>query len=265
MKRLRSIFTLLVFMALLATPAYSQGYSQYPNNSNQVPGLVEPEQSGYSGQQYGQMPPQYNQFQQGGVVPGLQQGSMYQPMPPQGGMAQQAMEQAMQQQAMQQGMPQYYQMTSQTQVPTEMQQQPNEQSLFQLDLDNQDPDKKAKKSKKSKASPYQQQEQALQEAQIAQQLEEMKQKKESEDSFKMSSKFDDRQPDDGSGGFGTTKKIGKGMATGVGKAMKTGIRYAAPAAGYVGSFFLLRAALGGNNGGSSMMMMPGRGGMYFMP
>jgi hypothetical protein len=109
-------------------------------------------------------------------------------------------------------------------------------------------------------SPYQQQEAALEQAQMAQQMEDVKQRKEVDDSFHMSSEFNDKQSKHDSVYDSSKKNKAKTVASGLGRLVKGSMRYAAPAAGTVGSVFLLRAAFGGN-----MMVMPMGGGMMMVP
>lgn len=105
-------------------------------------------------------------------------------------------------------------------------------------------------------SPYQQQEAALEQSQMAQQMDDRKQ---SEETFRGSSQFNDKQK--GSNWDHNKSNKGKAVASGLGRLVKGSMRYAAPAAGTVGSIYLLRAAFGGNG----MMMMPMGGGMMVVP
>ncbi len=100
-----------------------------------------------------------------------------------------------------------------------------------------------------KLSPYQQQEAALQQASLTEQITDLKQKKEIEDSYKGGV----------SNGSGSGKPHKESKFKGAGTSFKNGLlKYGAPAAGVVGSVFLMRAAFRG-------MPMMAPGGMMVMP
>jgi hypothetical protein len=97
-------------------------------------------------------------------------------------------------------------------------------------------------------SAYEQQEAALREAQMVSQLEDVKQQKEMEESFRngVLAEFDDNSKtggtDDGFNGDQSKLKTGvKKTKT----ALKTGMKWCAPTASYIGTFFILRGMTGG--------------------
>jgi len=232
MKRFAAIAMFTLCLALAAPPAFCQDYGSYYNSGyqmqGQVPGMMNPNDYNCAAQPANQY---YNPMGQDQQFAPVQQ-QQYDPM----------------QQQQQFGQPQFNQMVTPTQVPY----QQNNQNYQQYN--------------NNAMSPYQQQEQALEQSQMAQQMEEVKQRKEVDDSYHVTSEFNDHSGgaaiNDSNRGPGKTKAATKAVAGGVGKLMKGSMRYVGPAAGTVGSFFLLRAAFGGGNG---MMVMPMGGGMMMMP
>lgn len=104
-------------------------------------------------------------------------------------------------------------------------------------------------------TPYQQQEAAIDQAMIDQQLQEMKNRKEAEE-VHLNGTLNEKTSE----AKKTKSNRGPSKMGGVGQSVKNGmLRYGAPAAGAVGSFFLLRAALR-----NSMLVVPA-GGMMIMP
>lgn len=101
-------------------------------------------------------------------------------------------------------------------------------------------------------SAYEKQELALQESKMMQQLEDLKQRKESDQGYKLSGELDESfDEDNGSDSSGNGGAKVRGMFGKMGRMVKTSMRYAGPAAGTVGSYFLLRAAFQ-----NSSMMIP---------
>lgn len=98
-------------------------------------------------------------------------------------------------------------------------------------------------------SAYEQQEAALRESQMMQQLEDAKQQREMEESFRdgVMAEFDANSKSGGgtTGGFnGDQTKLKSGVQK-TKSALKTGMRWCAPTASYIGTFFLLRGMTGG--------------------
>lgn len=98
-------------------------------------------------------------------------------------------------------------------------------------------------------SAYEQQEAALRESQMMQQLEDAKQQKEMEESFRdgVMAEFDanSKSAAGTTGGFnGDQTKLKSGVQK-TKSALKTGMRWCAPTASYIGTFFLLRGMTGG--------------------
>jgi hypothetical protein len=146
--------------------------------------------------------------------------------------------------------PQFNQMVSQAQVPWGSPGQAFDQSgMQQQQFVSQTQVPQA-------MTPYQQQEAAIAQAQMAQQLDDRKQV---DEAFQMSSQFNEKKKD--SNWDHNKPSKGKAVANGLGRLVKGSMRYAVPAAGTVGSVYLLRAAFGGNG----MMMMPMGGGMMVVP
>ncbi len=138
--------------------------------------------------------------------------------------------------------PGYDQVYSPTQVPS-----PSESnSQGDITPDNHQPsDPAAMKSGNNSMSAYERQQLALQESKMMQQLEELKQRKEMEESFRLSGELDenDGKVDDQEDGNGKSKAAMKG----IGKLARGGMKLAVPAAGFVGSYFLMRAAMGNSS------------------
>ncbi len=145
--------------------------------------------------------------------------------------------------------PQFNQMVSPAQVPWGNPGQAFDQSGMQQQFVNQTQVPQG-------MTPYQQQEAALEQAQMAQQMDDRKQ---ADETFRMSSQFNEKKKD--SNWDHNKPNKGKSVASGLGRLVKGSMRYAVPAAGTVGSVYLLRAAFGGNG----MMMMPMGGGMMVVP
>ena len=94
---------------------------------------------------------------------------------------------------------------------------------------------------------------------MAEQVEDAHNQKQLEQSFRMSGEFNDKSSNDS----GTKKNKAKGIGSSMGRLVKGGLRYATPAAGMVGSVYLMRAAFGGSMVampmmGGGMMIAPGR-------
>jgi len=97
-------------------------------------------------------------------------------------------------------------------------------------------------------SHYDQQEAALRESQMVEQLEDVKQQKEMEESFRhgILSEFDDSNKNGASNtGFNGDQSKVKTVGKKAGGALKTGMRWCAPTASYIGTFFILRGMTGG--------------------
>lgn len=153
----------------------------------------------------------------------------------------------------QQQQPQFNQMVSPTQVPQ------SDGQYYNSGMDGMQQQSFGQSMPDQKLSAYQQQEMALHQSQMNEQMEDAKNQKQLEQSFRMSGEFNDKSNDSSSG-----KKIkAKGVASSMGRMVKGGLRYATPAAGMVGSVFLMRAAFGGSMVampmmGGGMMIAPGR-------
>lgn len=96
-------------------------------------------------------------------------------------------------------------------------------------------------------TPYERQEAALQESKMVEQLEDVKQQREMEESFRHSvlAEFDDGKKGTTSSGFNGDQSKVKGGVKKAGGAVKTGMRWCAPTASYIGTFFILRGITGG--------------------
>lgn len=160
-----------------------------------------------------------------------------------------SMQQQVQPQFNQQTQPQFNQIVSPTQVPQDY------QSAGQFDPQQNYGTPKVSERK----SAYEQQEMALQQSEMAQQLEDAKNQQQAEESFRMSSEFNDKSLNDPN--TATKKNKAKGVASSMGRMVKGGLRYATPLGGAVASVYLMRAAFG-----NSMMAMPMMGGgMMIVP
>ncbi len=97
-------------------------------------------------------------------------------------------------------------------------------------------------------SAYEQQEAAIREAQMSEQLDEVRQQKEMDEGFRhgVLAELDDNSKSSGSsGGFnGDQTKLKSGVAK-TKSALKTGMRWCAPTASYIGTFFIFRGMTGG--------------------
>jgi hypothetical protein len=100
----------------------------------------------------------------------------------------------------------------------------------------------------TRLSAYEQQEAAIREAQMSEQLDEVRQQKEMDEGFRhgVLAELDDNSKSSGSsGGFnGDQTKLKSGVAK-TKNALKTGMRWCAPTASYIGTFFIFRGMTGG--------------------
>ena len=100
----------------------------------------------------------------------------------------------------------------------------------------------------TRLSAYEQQEAAIREAQMSEQLDEVRQQKEMDEGFRhgVLAELDDNSKSSGSsGGFnGDQTKLKSGVAK-TKSALKTGMRWCAPTASYIGTFFIFRGMTGG--------------------
>lgn len=154
----------------------------------------------------------------------------------------------------QQQQPQFNQMVSPTQVP-----QYEGQGYDNSGMGGTQQQSFGQSMPDQKLSAYQQQEMALHQSQMAEQLEDANSQKQLEQSFRMSGEFNDKSSND----TGSKKNKAKGIGSSMGRLVKGGLRYATPAAGMVGSVYLMRAAFGGSMVampmmGGGMMIAPGR-------
>jgi hypothetical protein len=97
-------------------------------------------------------------------------------------------------------------------------------------------------------SAYEQQEAAIREAQLSEQLEDVRQQKEMEEGFRhgvLAELNDDSKSNGTTSGFNGDQSKMKTGVTKTKNVLKNGMRWCAPTASYIGTFFILRGITGG--------------------